>query len=169
MTPSNLSRLRKICLSFPEAIEVEAWGSPTFRVGKIFAMHGDNHHGGREAVWVKSKHFTQDLLVRGMPQRYFVPAYVGPGGWTGVYLNRQTDWLALTDLLRDAYRLSASKRLAALLVDDEPAAPTARSRAPAGKTRAPKAVTKRKSTMKRKRATRKRSTRATSAKRKGSS
>jgi predicted DNA-binding protein (MmcQ/YjbR family) len=123
MPPSNLARLRRICLSLPEATEVEAWGSPTFRVGKIFAMYAeaDNHHGdGREGVWVKSKHFTQDLLVRGMPHRYFVPAYVGPGGWTGVYLDARTDWEALTELLRDAYRLSASKKLARLLSDDAP-------------------------------------------------
>ena len=31
---------------------------------------------------------------RGMPSRYFVPAYVGPGGWTGVYLNPDTDWMS---------------------------------------------------------------------------
>jgi predicted DNA-binding protein (MmcQ/YjbR family) len=123
MPPSNLARLRKICLSLPEAIEVESWGSPTFRVGKIFAMYAapNSHHGdGREGVWVKSKHFTQDLLVRGMPHRYFVPAYVGPSGWTGVYLDRDTDWEALTELLRDAYCLSASKKLAKLLSADAP-------------------------------------------------
>jgi predicted DNA-binding protein (MmcQ/YjbR family) len=121
MPPSNLVRLRKICLALPEATEVESWGTPTFRIGKLFAMYAapDSHHGdGREGVWVKSKHFTQDLLVRGMPHRYFVPAYVGPSGWTGVYLDRETDWNALADLLRDAYRLSASKKLAKLL--DEP-------------------------------------------------
>jgi predicted DNA-binding protein (MmcQ/YjbR family) len=123
MPTSNLARLRKICLSLPEAIEVESWGSPTFRVGKIFAMYAapNSHHGdGREGVWVKSKHFTQDLLVRGMPHRYFVPAYVGPSGWTGVYLDRDTDWEALTELLRDAYCLSASKKLAKLLSADAP-------------------------------------------------
>jgi predicted DNA-binding protein (MmcQ/YjbR family) len=123
MPPSNLARLRKLCLALPQATEVEAWGAPTFRIGKIFVMYAgpDNHHGdGREGVWVKSKHFTQDLLVRGMPHRYFVPPYVGPGGWTGVYLDGQTDWEALTELLRDAYRLSASKKLAALLTDDAP-------------------------------------------------
>src|SRR3954468_12692495 len=132
MPPSNLARLRKICLSLPEAIEVEAWGSPTFRIGKIFAMYAqpDNHHGdGREGVWVKSKHFTQDLLVRGMPLRYFVPAYVGPSGWTGVYLDAKTDWEALTELLRDAYRLSASKKLARQL--DETELPTAATRSAA--------------------------------------
>jgi predicted DNA-binding protein (MmcQ/YjbR family) len=122
MPLSNLARLRKICRSLPEAIEVESWGTPTFRVGRIFAMYAaaDSHHGdGREGVWVKSKHFTQDLLVRGMPHRYFVPAYVGPSGWTGVYLDRKTDWDALADLLRDAYRLSASKKLARQLDDSE--------------------------------------------------
>src|SRR3954462_3380973 len=121
MPPSNLVRLRKICLALPQATEVESWGTPTFRIGKLFAMDAaaDSHHGdGREGVWVKSKHFTQDLLVRGMPHRYFVPAYVGPSGWTGVYLDRETDWEALADLLRDAYRLSASKKLAKLLDDD---------------------------------------------------
>src|SRR5205814_10111450 len=101
MPPSNLARLRKICLALPEATEVESWGSPTFRVGKIFAMYAapNNHHGaGREGVWVKTDHFTQDLLVRGMPRRYFVPAYVGTVGWTGVYLDPKTDWPALTIL-----------------------------------------------------------------------
>jgi predicted DNA-binding protein (MmcQ/YjbR family) len=123
MPTSNLARLRKICLSLPEALEVESWGSPTFRVGKIFAMYAapNSHHGdGREGVWVKSKHFTQDLLVRGMPHRYFVPAYVGPSGWTGVYLDRDTDWEALTELLRDGYCLSASRKLAKLLSADAP-------------------------------------------------
>jgi hypothetical protein len=141
MTPSNISRLRKICLSFPEAIEVEAWGSPTFRVGKIFAMHGDNHHGGREAVWVKSKHFTQDMLVRGMPQRYFVPAYVGPAGWTGVYLDVHTDWPALTMLLRDAYRMTASKKLVALLGDDDDATPIGKPKKPVAAKRSAKSTT----------------------------
>src|SRR2546430_7791653 len=123
MAASNLSRLRKICLSLPESTEVEAWGSPTFRVGKIFAMYAaaNDHHGaGREGVWLKSDHFTQDLLVRGMPLRYFKPPYVGPVGWTGVYLDAKTDWPALTELLRDAYRKAASKKLAALLDDDGP-------------------------------------------------
>ncbi len=172
MPPSNLARLRKICLSLPQATEVEAWGSPTFRIGKIFAMYAaaNDHHGaGREGVWLKSNHFTQDLLVRGMPQRYFKPPYVGPGGWTGVYLDGETDWLALIDLLRDAYRMSASKKLAALLVEGEPATPTARSRTPAGKTRAAKAAPKPKPTSKGKPTIRKRSTRTASARRKRSS
>jgi hypothetical protein len=121
---NHLAKVRKVCLSLPEAKEVEAWGAPTFRIGKIFAMYSqpDHHHGdGREGLWVKSDHFTQDLLVRGQPARYFKPPYVGPQGWTGVYLDGDTDWIALTVLVRDAYRATAPKKLAALLGDDDDA------------------------------------------------
>src|SRR5207253_6569072 len=102
MPPSAIARLRKLCLALPEAHEVEAWGEPTFRVkNKLFAMYAapNNHHGdGRTAVWCKATHMTQDLLVRSEPQRYFVPPYVGPSGWVGVWLDRDVDWIALDEL-----------------------------------------------------------------------
>lgn len=114
-----LARLRTVCLALPEAHEVTAWGEPTFRVrNKLFAMYADagNHHGdGRCAVWCKATHLTQDFLVRSDPARFFVPPYVGPSGWVGVYLDRSTDWKALADLLEDGYRMTAPKRLLAKL------------------------------------------------------
>ena len=119
MPPRALTRLRKLCLTLPEAHEVEAWGEPTFRVrNKIFAMYAaaGNHHGnGRPAVWCMAKHVTQDLLIRAQPDRFFVPAYVGPSGWVGVWLNGATDWKAVEELLQSAYRLRAPKRLSAQL------------------------------------------------------
>ncbi len=57
--------------------------------------------------------------VRAAPSRFFVPPYVGPSGWIGVWLDRAVDWEELSDLLRDAFRLTAPKRVAALL--DAPA------------------------------------------------
>ena len=117
-----LARLRALCLRFPEAHEVEAWGEPTFRVrNKIFAMYAqaENHHGGgRPAVWCKAAPFVQDQLVRSDPGRFFAPPYVGPKGWVGVYLDRRPDWAMLAELLRDAYRMTAPRHLAARL--DEP-------------------------------------------------
>jgi predicted DNA-binding protein (MmcQ/YjbR family) len=114
-----LTRLRKLCLALPEAHEVEAWGEPTFRVrNKLFAMHANanNHHGaGRPAVWIKAAPGNQDLMVRTAADRFFVPPYVGPSGWVGVWLDRDVDWDELAELLRDAYRLSAPKRLLAKL------------------------------------------------------
>jgi hypothetical protein len=117
-----IARLREICLAFPEAHEVEAWGEPTFRVrNKLFAMHSSasTHHGkGREGVWIASTHVTQDLVIHAKPDRYFVPPYVGPSGWIGAWLDGRPPWAEIAELLRDAYRLKAPKRLAALLPDD---------------------------------------------------
>jgi hypothetical protein len=119
MPPRPLTRLRKLCLALPEAHEVEAWGEPTFRVrNKLFAMYADadtGHGNGRHAVWVKAAAGNQDLMVRAQPDRFFVPPYVGPSGWVGVWLDGAVDWAELADLLRDAYRLTAPKRLWALL------------------------------------------------------
>ena len=118
MARSHLARVRKICLSLPEAIEVEAWGAPTFRIGKIFVMYaaaGNEHHDGREGIWVKTNSFTQDLLVRGQPARYFSPPYVGPSGWVGMYLDRKPDWKILESIVRDAYCLTAPRKLSAAI------------------------------------------------------
>ena len=124
MSPaSSLDRLRALCLALPEAHEVEAWGEPTFRVrNKMFATYAaaGNHHGaGREAVWVKAARDNQALMVRAAPTRFFVPPYVGVNGWVGVWLDDAPDWDELAELLRDGWRRTAPKRLAATL--DAPA------------------------------------------------
>ena len=117
MPPRPITRLRKLCLALPEAHEVEAWGAPTFRVrNKMFATFAaaNNHHGdGRPAVWLKAAPGEQTLLVRQAPDRFFVPPYVGPSGWVGVWLDGDVDWDELRDLLEDAYRLIAPRKLAA--------------------------------------------------------
>jgi len=114
-----IDRLRIVCLALPEAHEVEAWSEPTFRVkNKIFAMYAasDTHHGaGRPAVWVKSTHLIQDMLIHDDPDRYFAPPYVGPKGWLGIWLDRRPNWKTTGDLIRDAYLLTAPKRIAAML------------------------------------------------------
>jgi hypothetical protein len=101
---------------------VEAWGAPTFRVrDKIFAMYADadSHHGdGRPALWCKAPPGNQGLMVRSSPRRFFVPPYVGPRGWIGVWLDEAADWREIAELLRDAWRLTAPKRLAARLGEE---------------------------------------------------
>jgi hypothetical protein len=120
---SPLDRVRALCLSLPEAHEVEAWGEPTFRVrNKIFAMHASasTHHGdGRPGVWCKATPFTQDQMLQAEPHRYFKPPYVGPKGWVGVFLDGRPDWTTLETLLKDAWRLTAPRRLQSLLAPDE--------------------------------------------------
>jgi len=91
MAPGPLARLRKLCLALPEAVEVEAWGAPTFRVrGRLFAMfaHASDHHGGgRDGVWIKATRDNQALMIHSDPGRFFFPPYLGPSGWVGVYLD----------------------------------------------------------------------------------
>jgi hypothetical protein len=52
-------------------------------------------------------------MVAANPRQFFVPPYVGPGGWIGVYLDKNTDWVELRELLRDGWRLVAPKKLLA--------------------------------------------------------
>jgi hypothetical protein len=110
-----LTRLRKLCLSLPEAHEVEAWGAPTFRVkNKLFAMYADpndHHGGGRPAVWVKAAPGNQQLMIAANPERFFSPPYVGKSGWVGIWLDRSPDWKEVTELLRDSWRMTAPKTL----------------------------------------------------------
>ena len=152
MPPSPVARLRKICLSFPEAREVQAWGEPTFRVKTIFAMYAsvDTHHGaGRASVWVKALPTNQELLMAADPDRFFSPPYVGPSGWIGVYLDsRETDWDELRELLWDAWCMSSPAKLVA--AHPEPP-PLAKGRASPKRKASPKkkVSTKRKASPKR--------------------
>ena len=117
MSDDPLDRLRAICLALPEAVERGGVAEHTFRVrDKIFAMFLDNHHGdGRVAAWCKAPRGMQDILVGSDPGRYFVPPYVGHHGWVGVRLEGAVDWDAVADLVAEGYRMTAPKRLAALL------------------------------------------------------
>jgi predicted DNA-binding protein (MmcQ/YjbR family) len=119
MANRNLGRLRKLCLSLPEAHEQETWGEATFRVRKkIFAMA--SVQGARCLVSMKvGREDHQALLAQGDP--YFLPSYVGSKGWIGIDLGSvQVDWDEVRELVTESYRLIAPKRLSATL-DDLPA------------------------------------------------
>jgi hypothetical protein len=118
-----LARIRKICLAFPEATEKVAWGAPTFRFrDKQFAMYLDNHHGdGRLALWCKAAEGAQEILVESDPDRFFVPPYVGKGGWVGIELDKGLDWGVIEGLLREGYLEIAPKRLKDQVTDAKPA------------------------------------------------
>jgi hypothetical protein len=113
-----LDRVREICLALPQAHEVEAWGAPTFRVNnKIFAMYSasSHHSAGRVALWMMSVSVEQDFVIRARPACYFKPPYVGPSGWIGAWLDQRPRWEEIAELIRDAYKRRAPKKLAALI------------------------------------------------------
>ena len=114
MADDLLEQLRRICLVLPEATEQGGVGDPTFKVReKIFAMrHGFD---GRPSLWCKAPPGVQGLLVGSASERFFVPPYVGQHGWVGIRLDAEIDWDEVADLVRESYRMTAPKRLIALL------------------------------------------------------
>lgn len=112
-----LTRIRSVVASLPETSEKLAWGAPTFRVReKMFAMYLDDHHGdGRVALWCKAPPGAQEAMVAAQPEQFFIPPYVGKGGWIGIHLDRGLEWSAIAALLAEAWRAAAPKRLAASL------------------------------------------------------
>lgn len=124
MSSQLTARLRSICLALPEVVEKEAWGDPTFRVrDKIFAM--EKRGDGRISIWCKAAPGSQATLVGADPETFFVPPYVGHKGWIGMRLDRKRDWDEVAEVVRRSYRLTAPKKLAALVGDET--APRARS------------------------------------------
>lgn len=117
MTDDPLPALRAICLAFPETTEKPTGAHAAFQVrDKTFAWFWDNHHGdGQVALTCKTPSGVQDILVTADPARYFVPPYVGGRGWIGLRLDVPIDWDDVADLITDSYRLTAPKRLVALL------------------------------------------------------
>jgi hypothetical protein len=55
------------------------------------------------------------MLVSSAPDRFYVPPYVGHRGWLGVRLDGEIDWDEIADIVEDAYRAVAPKRLVAEL------------------------------------------------------
>lgn len=110
------STVRKLCLALPEAEERETWDTATFRVrNKIFVMFSE---GEREA-WIKATSDEQQALIAMEPEAFFFPPYVGPSGWIGVRIAK-ADRGEVADLVTEAWRLTAPKRLVRAFDEDHP-------------------------------------------------
>jgi hypothetical protein len=101
----------------PEATERLSHGEPTWfvRDKRVFVTYADHHHDDRLGFWCAAPDGAQSALVAEDPQRYFVPPYVGGRGWLGVFLDVPVDWTVIEELVEDAYRAVAPKRLVAQL------------------------------------------------------
>lgn len=101
-------RLRDICLSYPDAVEVSAWGRATYRNPKrIFVVAGASMEIPFSMVF---KPDPDDAPALRQDPRMFVPPYWGPSGWLGVRLEPDSDWVELAELVDASYRQVALKR-----------------------------------------------------------
>jgi hypothetical protein len=112
---SPLERLRELCLALPEVTEKVSHGEPTWFVRRTFVMFADHHHDDRLAFWCAAPAGAQEELVAADPQRFFRPPYVGGRGWLGVYLDVDVDWAEVGEIVTDAYREVAPRKLVAEL------------------------------------------------------
>ena len=113
MADSHIEQLRRICLSLPEIEERLSHGHPAWFIGgkKTFVSYHHRHHDNRLALWCAAPPGAQEVLVGSEPERFFRPPYVGHRGWLGVYLDVAPDWELMAELVRDAYRIVAPRRL----------------------------------------------------------
>lgn len=113
-----LETLRRLCLALPETTERLSHGEPTWfvRDKKTFVMYANHHHDDRLAFWCAAPDGAQETLIALDPERFFRPPYVGHSGWLGVRLDVPgTDWNQIADIVTDAYRVVAPKKLVELL------------------------------------------------------
>src|SRR5438309_5292325 len=103
-----LKRVRAIALVLPEAVEIEAWGHPTFRAGKkMFAAFGQDSAG--LSLGLKVGFDRQDELLN--DNRFFPTPYAAHQGWVSLRIDRHTDWSQVGALLREAFQQVALKRM----------------------------------------------------------
>ncbi|CAN5406321.1 MmcQ/YjbR family DNA-binding protein [soil metagenome] len=112
-----LERLRAICLDLPETTERLSHGEPTWfvRDNKVFVTYADQHHDDRVGFWCAAPAGEQQAQLATAPDRYFRPPYVGGRGWLGVWLDVALDWSEVEEIVKEAYRQVAPRRLVAEL------------------------------------------------------
>jgi hypothetical protein len=114
----RLVRLTGICLALPEATRECKGSHAGFYVRKkTFAYFLNDHHGdGIVSVACKALPGENTALAAAQPDRFYLPAYIGPKGWVALRLDiGKADWEEVAQLVAASYRQIAPKRLADLL------------------------------------------------------
>lgn len=129
-----LAKLRAACLALPDVTERPSHGMPAWFVGgKQFAVFSNDHHGdGRIAMVCAAPEGMQAMLVDANPGAYYVPPYVGRGGWIGVRLDRDLSWPEVTALVESAHRSRALRATAPRAARAAPRSRSARARSRKG-------------------------------------
>jgi predicted DNA-binding protein (MmcQ/YjbR family) len=114
----RLVRLTRICLALPEATRECSNSHAGFYVRKkTFAYFLNHHHGdGIVSVACKALPGENTALAAAQPDRFYLPAYIGPKGWVALRLDiGKVDWREVAELVAASYRQIAPQRLADLL------------------------------------------------------
>lgn len=109
-----LSRVINLAAQLPEMQVERMYGPAKFSVrGRTVAWFLDDHHGdGMLSLAVRADFGENEDMARMEPDRYYVPAYIGPRGWMGMRLDGvEVDWHEVARRLAHSYEMIAPKRL----------------------------------------------------------
>jgi phosphoribosylglycinamide formyltransferase-1 len=111
-TPTKRARVTAICRALPDTEHAHQGDHTIYRVrGKVFAYFLDDHHGdGIVSVCVKAELGENVDRARLDPERFYLPAYIGPRGWFGLRLDRgRVDWREVAEVVERSFRLTAPR------------------------------------------------------------
>ncbi len=104
----HVTRLRKLCMGYPEALEAEQFGRPWWKAGKKpFCIYG-GEGGGSGASFNLS--LTEQATLTQDP-RFTRTRYLGQHGWTTMDFKGRIEWALVQELIDVAYRRVALKRM----------------------------------------------------------
>jgi hypothetical protein len=107
--PVTFEKVRELALSLPKAEEGTSYRTPAFKVaGTLFARLREDG----ETLVVKIDRDDRPMRIRAEPETYYITDHYLNYPWILVRL-ASVDPVDLRDLLEDAWRLSAPKRLLA--------------------------------------------------------
>jgi len=113
---ARLTRVAVFCLALPESTREDKGSHAQFNVRKkTFAYFLNDHHGdGIVSVCARAFPGENTRLIAAHPEKFYLPAYIGPRGWVALRLDRgRVDWNEVRDLLTASYLQVAPKSLAA--------------------------------------------------------
>ena len=93
--------VRRIALSFPETVEKQRWGHPTFDVaGRMFVTVPDD----QTSFAVRCPRLEREELIAAEPGKFWVPPHEAGSNWVRARLDALEDAGELHDILADSWR-----------------------------------------------------------------
>jgi hypothetical protein len=100
--------VRRIALSFPETVEKQRWGHPTFDVaGRMFVTVPDD----QTSFAVRCPRLERQELIAAEPGKFWVPPHEAGSNWVRARLAALEDAGELHDILLDSWRQVAPPEL----------------------------------------------------------
>ena len=100
--------VRRIALSFPETVEKQRWGHPTFDVaGRMFVTVPDD----QTSFAVRCPRLEREELIAAEPEKFWVPPHEASSAWVRVRLAALEGRAELFDILVDSWKQAAPERL----------------------------------------------------------